>query len=201
MGFLENSKDAVWKQLAEEMGAAFVMGSFTGSSRIEKTHRNWKTVLDTYTVSTGKSTVTYTRMRVPYIRSNDVLFKLSRKNIFSGLGNLFGMPVVGTYDYDFDDEFVIKGNDEPVIREIFKNTGIRDMIREQKRLSLGIRNYKGRSNSDESELYFQTGGVVKDPEKLKNLFGLFFLLMDELAENGVALDRMPATVLYKEKGL
>ncbi|MBN2558120.1 MAG: DUF3137 domain-containing protein [Clostridia bacterium] len=200
MGFWENSKDAVWKQLADELGAVFIMGSFTGSSRIEKPHRNWKIVLDTYTVSTGKSTVTYTRMRVPYVRSNDVLFKLSRKNIFSGLGNLFGMPVVGTYDYDFDDEFVIKGNDEPVLREIFANDKIKDMIRKQKRLALGIRNYRGKANSDESELYFQTGGVVKDPEKLKNLFGLFSLFLDELAKNGVASDRMPSTVLYKEKG-
>ena len=125
-------------------------------------------------------------MRIPFRRENDITFKLSRKNIFSGLGSMFGMPLIGTYDYDFDDEFVIKGNDESVIRDIFQNQGIKDKIKLQKKLNLKVTPYKEKKSPTDSELYFQMTGVLKDIEKLKNLFDLFSELMDELSKNGVA---------------
>lgn len=176
----------VWQQLANEINAEFIKGSFAKSARVEKKYKHWIILLDTYTVNTGKSSVTYTRMRIPFRRENDITFKLSRKNIFSGLGSMFGMPLIGTYDYDFDDEFVIKGNDESVIRDIFQNQGIKDKIKLQKKLNLKVTPYKEKKSPTDSELYFQMTGVLKDIEKLKNLFDLFSELMDELSKNGVA---------------
>ena len=181
----------VWQQLANEINAEFTKGSIAKSARVVKTHKNWTILLDTYTVNTGKSSVTYTRMRVPYKRENDIQFKLIRKNIFSGLGSYFGMPVIGTYDYDFDDEFVIKGNDESVIRDIFQNQDIKDRIKLQKKLILKTKPYKEKKSPADSELYFQMTGVLKDIEKLQNLFELFSEMMDELEKNGIASPDQP----------
>ena len=185
----------VWQQLAVEVNAEYVKGGFAKSARVEKSYNNWTILLDTYTVNTGKSSVTYTRMRVPYIRENDIQFKLSRKNIFSGIGRMFGMPLIETYDYDFDDEFVLKGNDETVIKEIFLNQSIKDMIKFQKRLILKVKPYKVKKSLTDSELYFQMTGVLKDMDKLKSLFNLFSALMDELVKNGVASAEKPSMVI------
>ncbi len=185
----------VWQQLAVEVNADFVKGGFAKSARVEKSYNNWTILLDTYTVNTGKSSVTYTRMRVPYKRENDINFKLSRKNIFSGIGRMFGMPLIETYDYDFDDEFVLKGNDETVIKEIFQNQSIKDMIKFQKRLILKVKPYKVKKSLTDSELYFQMTGVLKDMDKLKSLFNLFSALMDELVKNGVASAEKPSMVI------
>ncbi|MCK5757708.1 MAG: DUF3137 domain-containing protein [Clostridiales bacterium] len=185
----------VWQQLAVEVNASYVKGGFAKSARVEKSYNNWIILLDTYTVNTGKSSVTYTRMRVPYIRENDIQFKLSRKNIFSGIGRMFGMPLIETYDYDFDDEFVLKGNDETVIKEIFQNQSIKDMIKFQKRLILKVKPYKVKKSLTDSELYFQMTGVLKDMDKLKSLFNLFSALMDELVKNGVASAEKPSMVI------
>lgn len=185
----------VWQQLANEINAEFSKGGIAKAPRVFKIHKNWTILLDTYTVSTGKSSVTYTRMRVPFKRENDVQFKLSRKNIFSGLGSYFGMPVIGTYDYEFDDEFVIKGNDESVIREIFQNESIKDRIKFQKKLILKSGPYKERKSPSDSEIYFQMTGVLKDMEKLKNLFDLFIELLDEFEKNGVAAPERPMMIL------
>jgi len=185
----------VWQQLAVEINAEFVKGSFAKSARIEKKFKNWTILLDTYTVNTGKSSVTYTRMRVPYMRENDIQFKLSRKNVFSGIGRMFGMPLIETYDYDFDDEFVLKGNDESVIKEIFQNQSIKERIKFQKRLIFKTGPYKEKKSHTDSELYFQMTGVLKDVEKLKNLFLLFSEFMDELVKNGVASEEKPSMVL------
>ena len=185
----------VWQQLAVEVNAEYVKGGFAKSARVEKSYNNWTILLDTYTVNTGKSSVTYTRMRVPYIRENDIQFKLSRKNVFSGIGRMFGMPLIETYDYDFDDEFVLKGNDETVIKEIFLNQSIKDMIKFQKRLILKVKPYKVKKSLTDSELYFQMTGVLKDMDKLKSLFNLFSALMDELVKNGVASAEKPSMVI------
>lgn len=152
--------------------------------------------MDTFTVNTGKSSVTYTRMRVPYIRENDIEFKLGRKNIFSGVGRMFGMPLIETYDYDFDDEFMLKGNDETVIKEIFQNEEIKAMIKKQKRLILKTKEYKPKISLTEGELYFQMTGVLKDMDRLKNLFGLFKIMIDEFVKNGVAEEGAPVVTLY-----
>lgn len=185
----------VWQQLANEINAEFQKGSLGKTARVVKQYKNWNILLDTYTVNTGKSSVTYTRMRVPYIRENDITFKLSRKNVFSGLGRMFGMPLIETYDYDFNDEFVIKGNDESVIKEIFQNQNIKDKIASQKRLILKVGPYKEKKSLTDSELYFQMTGVLKDIDKLKNLLELFYELMDELVENGVASEDKPMMML------
>lgn len=185
----------VWQQLAVEVNAEFIKGSLGKSARVEKSYNNWTILLDTYTVNTGKSSVTYTRMRVPYKRENDIQFKLSRKNIFSGIGRMFGMPLIETYDYDFDDEFVLKGNDENVIKEVFQNQNIKDMIKFQKRLILKVGPYKEKKSITDSELYFQMTGVLKDIDKLKNLFNLFSAMLDELVKNGVSSEEKPSYVI------
>lgn len=185
----------VWQQLAVEVNAEFIKGSLGKSARVEKNYNNWTILLDTYTVNTGKSSVTYTRMRVPYKRENDIQFKLSRKNIFSGIGRMFGMPLIETYDYDFDDEFVLKGNDANVIKEVFQNQNIKDMIKFQKRLILKVGPYKEKKSITDSELYFQMTGVLKDMDKLKNLFNLFSAMLDELVKNGVSSEEKPSYVI------
>jgi hypothetical protein len=185
----------VWQQLAAEINGEFTKGSFAKSARVTKKYGNWIILLDTFTVNTGKSSVTYTRMRTPYIRENDIEFKLTRKNIFSGLGQVFGKPVIETYDYDFGDEFVLKGNDESVIKEIFQNDNLKAMIKFQKRLILKTGPYKQKKSLTESEIYFQMTGVLKDIEKLKNLFSLFSELLDEFVKNGVAAPDKPKIIL------
>lgn len=181
----------VWGHLADDIGGTFKQTGALKTPRLEKEYKVWTILLDTYTVNTGKSSVTYTRMRVPYKRENDVIFKITRRNIFSGIGSMFGMPVVETYDYDFNDEFVIKSNDENVVKEIFQNSELKDRIKAQKRLILKCSPYKEKKSYTDSEIYFQMTGVLKDEEKLKNLFSLFYLLLDEFVKNGVASEETP----------
>lgn len=176
----------VWSNLANEINAEFIPGAFLKTAAVSKGYKNFKILLDTYTVNTGKSSVTYTRMRIPFKRENDIQFKVSRKNIFSGIGSFFGMPVISTYDYDFDDKYVLKGNDENVIKDIFENDDLKKSIIFQKNLILKVYPYKPKKSIDNSELYFQMTGVLKDIDKLKNLFNMFKIIVDLLVEKGVA---------------
>ena len=59
------SKGEIWSQLSQEIGASYDEGGFFGKDVVRLTYRQWEITLDTYTVSTGKSSSTYTRIRAP----------------------------------------------------------------------------------------------------------------------------------------
>lgn len=202
MGLFGTSRKEVWKQLSDEINANYIEGSLFKGPRIEYKHNNWTIYLDTYTVSTGKSSITYTRMRVPFINQKKFLFKVYRKGVFSNIGKAFGMQDIEIgYDY-FDNDYIIKGDDEVLLRRLFQNHKIRNLIEKQSRILLEIKDNEGRFgpkfNDNESELYFIVVGVIKDKDRLKNLFELFVKIIDELEMIGITVNQSPEVELYKE---
>jgi hypothetical protein len=203
MGIFGISRKEVWKQLSEEINANYIEGSFFKGPRIEYIHNNWTIYLDTYTVSTGKSSITYTRMRAPFINLKEFNFKIYRKGIGSNIGKALGMKDIEIgYDYLFDDEFIIKGNDEVLLRRLLQNYNIRNLIEKQSKIVFEIKDDEGRFgpnfNDNESELYFIVVGVIKDKDRLKNLFELFVKVINEFESIGVTLNQTPEVKLYKE---
>ena len=87
-------QDEVWKQLSDELGANFTKGGFFKTSKVEAKTKSWTIILDTFTVSTGKTTVVFTRMRAPFFNNDGFRFLLYRKSMFSAVGKLLGMQDV-----------------------------------------------------------------------------------------------------------
>jgi hypothetical protein len=189
-------QNEVWKQLSDEIGGEFIQGGvFKGGSKVQATIKNWAVVLDTYTVSTGKSSITFTRMRALFSNPEGFRFTIYRKNIFSALGKFFGMQDVGvggpafenlgplfgvpgyldpliieTGDPGFDADFIIKCNDEAKVRALFKQFKIRELVQSQPAILLQV---KRGPQKEVDELYFQVTGVIKDLNRLKSLFELY----------------------------
>ena len=196
------SRKEVWKQLSGEINASYIQGGYFKGPRMEYKHNIWTIYLDTYTVSTGKSKITYTRMRLPFINTKKFLFKIYKKKVFSNIGKALGMQDIEIgYDY-FDNDYIIKGNDELLIRRVFQNHEIRGLIEKQSRILLEIKNNEGnfgpKFKDNESELYFVSTGVIKDKERLKNLFELFVKIINEFEIIGITINQTPEVKLYKE---
>lgn len=192
----------VWKQLSEEINAYYIEGSLFIGPRIEYEHKNWTIFLDTYTVSTGKSSTTYTRMRVPFINPNKFHFKIYRKGIVSNIGKALGMQDIEIgYDW-FDNEYIIKGNDEILLRRLLQNHQIRNLIERQSKIVLEIKDNEGmfgpKFKDNESELSFMVVGVIKDKDRLKKLFELFIKVINEFEIMGITVNQTPEVKLYKE---
>src|SRR5512136_2485528 len=125
------SQEEVWRQLGSEIGAEFVEGGFWRGNKVQARVKEWTVTLDTYTVSTGKSHITYTRMRAPYVNKDGFQFTIYRKNLFSELGKRLGMQDIEVGDPEFDRDFIIKGNDEFKVLALFGNPRIRQLIQAQ----------------------------------------------------------------------
>ena len=199
MGWFGPSKDEVWRQLSQEIGAEFVEGGLWKGNKVQAHVKPWTITLDAYTVSTGKSSVTYTRMRAPYVNPEGFRFTIYRKSIFSDLGKFLGMQDIEVSDPDFDEAFIIKGNDESRVRDLLANPKIRQMIQDQPAIRLEVKDSEGwfgpKFPEDVDELSFQVVGVIKDVERLKALFDLFATVLDQLCRIGSAYKQEPGITL------
>ena len=205
-----------WERLSSEVGAEFIEGGFfKGSHKVRLAFEEWVITLDTYTVSTGKSTITFTRIQAPFTNLDGFEFTVYRKTWASGVGKLLGMqdvtvggpgfdnlqPMFGTSGYvdpeliesgdtQFDQDFIVKSNNEEKVRSLFKAIRIRDLLQAQPELDLRIKEptrlFSGKKVPDEVILYFQVTGIITDVERLKKLFELFKEVLKELKASGTA---------------
>ncbi len=200
MGFFGPSKKEIWRQLSEEINGDMVDGGFWKGNRVEGRHNNWIIYLDTYTVSTGKSSITYTRMRAPFINKDNFFFKIYNSGFFSDIGKAFGMQDIEVGYEDFDRDYVIQGNYQNLVIKLFSNPEIRELITYQPRVKLEIKKSEGifgpAFTENEGELYFLVTGVIKDIDLLKKLFELFSEVLDELELIGSASGEAPSVQLY-----
>ena len=179
-------KHVAWNKISNEIGAEYKKGSFFKSDVLELNHRESIITLDYYTVSTGNSTITYTRMRSPLTNKNSFYFNIYRENIFSSIRKKFGMEDIIIEDKFFDDKFIIQSNDKDKIKFILKDDKLKKLIHSQPRISFKIKDNKGWFSryfpKGEDELYFECPMVIKDEKLLKNLFEMFSRFLDLLIQ-------------------
>ena len=102
-------------------------------------------------------------------------------------------------DPEFDEAFIIKGNDESKVRDLFANPKIRQMIQDQPKIRLRVKDSEGwfgpKFPENVDELHFQVVGVIKDVERLKAFFDLFATVLDQLCRIGSAYKQEPGITL------
>lgn len=193
------SQEEIWSQFANEIGADFVNEGIWKAKKVVARFENWVVTLDTYTQSSGKTSTTYTRIRAPYVNKDGFNFKIYKSGWFSDIGKTFGMQDVEIGYPEFDEKFIIKGNDESKLRELFSSDKIRELISSQENIYLEVKDDEGWFGTDfpegVDELYFQTMGVIKDIERLKSLYMLFALILNKLCIMGSAYEEGPEIIL------
>ncbi len=182
------SRDIIWSQIANDIGADYRDGGFWERDYISYQHGEWEIILDTYTQSTGKSSVTYTRMRAPFVNRDSLYFKIYRAGFFSNMGKYFGMQDIEIGDEYFDKDFVIKGNDQLQVARLLVGDDIKALIERHPKIHFEIRDDEGiftkKYPEGVDELYFQCVGVLKNQARIKDLFDLFAFTLERL----VAID-------------
>jgi hypothetical protein len=193
------SREEIWRQLCSETQAEYVKGGFWKGDKVHVNYGEWTITLDTFTVSDGKTSTTYTRLRAPYVNKDNFRFTVYRAGFFSELGKLFGMQDVEVGYPEFDEAFVIKGNDEAKLRALFANQRVRRLIENQQTIRLTVKDDEGwfgtRFPEGVDELYFCVLGIIKDIEQLKSLFDLFAEVLDHLCRIGSAYEDDPKLTL------
>jgi len=189
------SKEEIWKQLCSQTGAEYSPGGFLKGDKVRVMHGEWTITLDTFTVSSGKSVVIFTRLRAPFVNPDKFQFTIYRRGFFSDIGKHLGMQDVVVGHEDFDRDFIIKGSDVEKLRALFANARLRELIAAQPDIHLTVKDDEGWWGTDfpedTDELYFCIGGILKDLDRLKLLFELFAVTLDQLCAIGSAYETPP----------
>jgi hypothetical protein len=164
-------RDASWRQLAAELGASFVKGGLFQGSKVLASFQNWTITLDTYSVPSGDSNTTYTRIRAPFENRDDLQLRIVREGLFGKLGKVLGAQDLEIGVPEFDKDFIVQGSNEMKVRSLLADAKIRGLIEGQRSISLTV---KG------GDLRFETQGVIQDIPRLKSLFELFKELLPRL---------------------
>lgn len=193
------SKEEIWQLFSEQVNGRFVDGGFFGSDKVEVRHRDWVVTLDTHSSGSGKDSHTHTRFRAPYLNRDGFVFEIYRESIFSPLGRMLGMQDVEIGDPAFDDNFVIKTNDEVKVRALLASGEIRSLLHAQPDVQFAIREDEGWFGADfpdgVDELYFDAHGLITDVEQLRSVYLLFAEVLDQLCRIGSAYDDSPGVEL------
>ncbi len=163
---------AAWKELARDVGAEYVPGGLFRSSKVVARLRGSTLTLDTYSVPSGDSSTTYTRIRAPLEIRDGFQFTVFREGLVGKIDKALGMQDLEIGIPEFDDAFVVRANDETRVRALLSNTKVRQLIQAQRSLRLSI--------DKTNELHFEQQGVIRDSERLKSLFALFDAALEQL---------------------
>jgi hypothetical protein len=188
-------KAEIWRQLCAETGAKYIEGGFWKGEKVQATHGEWTITLDVYSVSTGKSTMLFTRLRAPYVNPDHFRFTIYRRGFFSDIAKWLGMQDIEVGHEAFDRDFIIKGTEEGKLRALFESPRLRELIAAQPEIYLTVKDDEGFCGVDfpagTDELSFHVHGVIKDVERLKLLFELFAETLDQLCRIGSAYEEAP----------
>ena len=185
------SQKEIWRQLSREVDGQFHAGGFFASSAVQARTDDWIITLDTYTVSTGTASQTYTRIRAPYFNPEGFRFEIYRAGFFTELWKAMGMQDIEVGHPRFDRDFVIKGTAAGRVRRLFDNARIRRLIDAQPRIHLSVKAHEGvfsKFPAGVDELHSQAAGTIKDLPQLRMLFELFAEVLQQVCHEGKAYE-------------
>ncbi len=177
---------------ASDLDATFVQGKRTSGDQVHLEHGPWNVILDTYVVSTGQTTITYTRARAQYVAIDDFTLRVSRKNFFTRIGELLGFHGLLVGDRELERKYRVKSSNDPRGRSFMVDDRLRELIMVQPSLRLDVQPlswWKRRKSGDGVRTVTAlTTGVVKDPERLANYVRVVAATLDQLVKIGAARD-------------
>lgn len=179
------SQDEVWTQLADELRGRFVDGGLWKGDRVVAHAGGWAVTLDTFTVSTGKSSTTYTRLVAPFENPDDFHFSVGRAHLFSPLARWLGFQDVTIGDPEFDAAFVIKTNQVEKVRAFLGHPRLRLLLMRQPHVAFEVQRgdpalFGQGLPEGLDHLSFVSPGVIKDLDQLKSLFLMFSVALRQL---------------------
>lgn len=196
--FGESQREA-WGRLAAELGTSFEPPGLLKGSAVRARLGGYDLVLDNYTVSTGNSTQTYTRLRARFINPRRFQFCVHRASMFTGIAKALGKQDLEIGVPDFDRDFVIQGNDETRVRALLADPALRAMIAAQPRIKVQVADNEGLFGTSYGEsvdiLEFIEAGIIKDVQRLQGLFSLFAVLLRALNADKVSFLEVPPAEL------
>jgi len=179
-----------WSSLAESVGGDYRVNKRGKPKEVRIEDRGRLLTLDTYTVSTGQSSVTYTRVRAFYRARDEFRFKLSAENVFTRLFARLGMQDIRVGWPVLDQKYVIKSTNPTKVKQLMMGSAVGGLLAPEKPVAMSIKNASRKERKalgqDTVQLSAEVTGVERDVERLKWMLAVVSEALDYLVRIGVA---------------
>ena len=175
---------------ASDLDATFVAGKLTSGDKVHLEHGPWKVILDTYILKNGQNPITYTRARALYVAREDFTLRISQRNVFTRIAELFGSHGLRVGDRELERRYTIKSSNDRRARSLMTDGRLRALIKVQPSLHLEIRRLSRGDRRKRGDgvraVAVQTQGVIKEPDRLVSYVLLVTATLDRLIKMGGA---------------
>jgi hypothetical protein len=189
------SRDAIWQQLADQLGAEYSSGGLFKPPLLRARTEHWEIVLD----SESTQHTSFTRLRAPFLSREAFRMRIFRQGFVERLGIKLGMEDIHTGFPDFDQAFVVQASRSDGVIRLLQDEQIRRLLLDSSGVTLTIKDDEGffgaRYPKGVDILQARKSGIIRDLEELKRLFALFAVVLDRLVETGLAFARDPGMKL------
>ena len=188
---------SVWMELADEHGGEFIDGKDT-TMRIPLKECPWTLTFRHH--ETGLSHP-HTSVAAPYKAARDFAFALHNKTWIEEAAKPFGLQDIVVGHHPFDSEFIIKGTDASLVRDLFDAVHLREKIMMQKAIRIAVHKDShqltqyGTVPAGVHVLSFHEHGAINSFERLSSICDLMRAVLHELCEIGAAHPKQPAFIV------
>jgi len=184
-----NRREA-FQAAASELDATFVAGKLSSGDKVHLEHGPWNLILDTYVLNNGQNPITYTRVRALYVAREEFTLRISPRNVFTRIAELFGSHGLRVGDQELERKYTIKSSNNRRAQSLMTDGRLRALIKVQPSLRLEIRRLprgqRRKRGDGVRAVAVQTIGVIKEPDRLVNYVLLVAATLDRLIKIGGA---------------
>ncbi len=171
-------KDTSFKKLSKELNAKYY---FKRKGNIHLLNYEFESFNITLSKYAARSSVN-TRIIVIYTPIKDIQLRIYQQTFLDKFASLLGMQDISIGSEEFDNEFVIEGNDENSIIQILDDDKIKNVLLELHEGSLEIKDISKTKSQKIFLMQYEICELISDTAVLKKMIELINLMLDKLLE-------------------
>lgn len=182
--FFEPSQQSVWSKVAAHFKGEMIDHGFWSDLSLRFRHKSWTVYVDNYTRSQAQHEVMFTRFRALVMNPTALYFQVYTETLGSKLGKLLGMQDIQIGDPQFDQAFIIKGNQPELIRKLFRSEELRKTMLRSSKVDIWLHDrmylHGDRCPEGLAQVYFETTGIEKSTDQLIGVGNLICAMLNGL---------------------
>jgi len=168
----------IWRQVAADLSGEAI---YDYSALLVLGKRKVELGIDIDPGGGFESGYAYTFFAAPVSPANDFRFALHHKDWRDAAGKFFGMEDVVIGYPEFDDAMIIKTGDPDRTRRIFADIDVRKTLQALRSFNLHLAHHHvAGKKGKETTLELNIEEEITDPEVLKDLYGAFCKVLDQI---------------------
>jgi hypothetical protein len=182
---------SVWMDLAEEMNGEFTDSTYLTSAKLPLATKPWTVHMKMHAHPIGKSIAETTVIALPYAPLHELKLTVHNTSPIEEVAKIFGLHDITVGDPVFDKAFTVKGNNSVLLRELFADASLRELMLNQKSVNISIIDHQHKLFGIDPKpglnvLAFAEKGAINSFDRLTSIFELLTAKIERLVHLEVA---------------